>query len=268
MPKDVAVITIHGMGSTVEEYHKPLERKLRRAIGENTWDQKVHLESVYYQNLLQGNQEDVWEDMNDRYGLRWDFLRKYMLFSFSDAASIEHSLQGDQQLYKAVHQTIATAFDKALVALDNDPTRPVIVVAQSLGAEQVSNYIWDAQVGKRLFEPPLPGTAEQQAFRSLQSCSHLVTTGCNIPIFKAGLSNPTLFDRPNANFEWHNYFDRDDVLGFPMRTMGPSFAVDWLKDEEISVGDFLTGWNPLSHLQYWTDKDLIRPLRGFIQGHL
>ena len=97
MPKEVAVITVHGMGTTGQDYYKSLARKLRRAVGRDTWDEKVHLEPVYYQGLLQGNQEDVWEDMDDEYKLRWDFLREFMLFSFSDAAAIEHSLQSDAQ---------------------------------------------------------------------------------------------------------------------------------------------------------------------------
>ena len=45
---------------------------------------------------------------------------------------------------------------------------------------------------KRFFESPdaeIP--ADQDAFRRLGSCVNFVTTGCNIPIFRAGLDNPT-----------------------------------------------------------------------------
>ena len=77
-----------------------------------------------------------------------------------------------------------------------------------------------------------------------------------------------MFSRPNDNFAWHNYFDIDDVLGYPMRTMGEGFKVPWLADHEISVGGLLTGWNPVSHIKYWTDKDLIKPVREFIRGSL
>jgi len=130
------------MGDTNPNYYKSFEKKLRRYVGKALWDDKVHLESVYYQDLLQGHQEDYWEEIDDQYSLKWDFLRKFMLFSFSDAASIEHSLRNDMVLYIAVHQTIATGFDNSFGALGNEP-RPVIVVAQSLGGEQISNYIWD-----------------------------------------------------------------------------------------------------------------------------
>ena len=49
MPKDFAIITIHGMGDTKEDYYKGLETGLRKEVGEDTWDSRVHLEHVYYQ---------------------------------------------------------------------------------------------------------------------------------------------------------------------------------------------------------------------------
>ena len=268
MAKNIAVITVHGMGNTDRQYYKSFEKKLRRTVGRETWDDQVHLEPVYFQDLLQGNQEDYWEDSNDGYGLRWDFLRKFMLFSFSDAASIEYSFHHDQTLYKAIHQTIATAFDNSYIALGR-MAKPVLLVAQSLGGQQVSNYIWDATEKKTLFaEPGPPGTPEEKDFRRLSTCRQFITTGCNIPIFTAGLDDPKLFKRPNEDFTWHNYFDIDDVLGYPIRTMGGAFDVDWIKDKAVSVGGFLTGWNPASHVKYWTDKDVIRPIADAIKALL
>ncbi len=256
MAKDLAVITVHGMGDTQEDYYKELERKLRKAVGRETWDDRVQLEHVYYQGLLQGKQEVMWDAMDDEYDLRWDSLRKFMLYAFSDAAAIEHSLRKDQLLYKAVHQTIATAFDNAFVALGNE-AKPVILIASSLGGQEVSNYIWDAMKNVRLFEPPGDVDAARRAFRRFGACRYFVTTGCNIPLFKAGLNDPENFERPNDDFTWLNLFDRDDVLGYPLRTMSPSFDVDWIEDQDVSVGGFLTGWNPFSHIKYWTDKDVI-----------
>ena len=268
MAKDVAVITVHGMGDTQEDYYKDLERKLRKAVGRDTWDERVHLEPVYYQDLLQGNQVEMWDSMDDEYSLRWDFLRKFMLFAFSDAAAIEHSLRKPgQALYRAVHQTIATAFDNAYVALGNE-AKPVVLIAQSLGAQEVSNYIWDAMNNLRLFEPPDDGDDAQRDFRRLGTCRYFVSTGCNIPLFKAGFDDPQNFGRPNPEFTWLNFFDRDDVLGYPLRTMAPSYGVDWLEDHEVSVGGFLTGWNPVSHIKYWTDKDVINPVAGKIAAIL
>ena len=261
MAKEVVVITVHGMGQTVPEYYLGLQRKLRKAVGAAIWDERVHLEAVFYQDLLQGNQQDVWDEMDDEHDLRWDSLREFMLFSFSDAAAIEHSLQTGLGLYMAVHRRIRDAFDSSFAAC-GDAAKPVIMIAQSLGTEQASNYIWDARKGKRLFEAT--PTTPLHHFRRLETCKHLVTTGCNIPVFKAGLDSPEIFPRPNDDFEWHNYFDKDDVLGYPMRPLSSSFKVDWLHDQAIAVGGFFSGWNPMSHTKYWTDKDFVQPVKDLI----
>lgn len=143
MSKSVAVITIHGMGDTNPNYYRSLEKKLRKYVGKNLWDEKVDLESVFYQDLLQGNQEECWQEIDDRTSLGWDVLRNFMLFSFADAASIEHSLRNEMALYLSVHQEIATAFDHAYEALANQ-SGPVLVIAHSLGCEQITNYVWAA----------------------------------------------------------------------------------------------------------------------------
>ena len=113
---------------------------------------------------------------------------------------------------------------------------------------------------------PGPGPPKQQAFRRLSNRHKLITTGCNFPIFRAGLYTPEVFKRPNKNFHGQKFFDADDVLGCPIKEMSDSFNVDWISDTKVSVGGFLTGWNPISHLKYWTDKDVLRPIANEITG--
>lgn len=277
--KKLAILTIHGMGNTGKEYNRPLVNKLKQYVGENQWND-VHVESIYYQGHLQHRQEEFWNKVDDEYSLRWDSLRKFMLFSFSDAAAIEHSLHTkEKKLYLDVHRSIASAFDNCFDKLGCLPG-PVIVIAQSLGCEQISNYTWDAGEEKRLFHPctginnnkARPGGkySDQQweqlkDFRRLRSCELLVTTGCNIPIFKAALDKPKVFKRLNDRFKWENYFDVDDVLGYPVKNLSDSYDQDWIEDKEVSVGGFLTGWNPASHGKYWTDKDVLRPIANMIK---
>ena len=151
---------------------------------------------------------------------------------------------------------------------------PVAVVAQSLGCEQISNYIWDAIEEKRLFDPEgelgkaLEADDDEARFKALATCSLLVTTGCNIPLFRASLPFPTVFEQPNKDFVWRNYFDRDDCLGYPIRDMSDSYKVEWIEDKLVSVGGFMTGWNPASHGMYWTDKDVVGPLSDWIVDQL
>ena len=59
--------------------------------------------------------------------------------------------------------------------------------------------------------------------------------------------------------KWDNYFDEDDVLGYPLKPIGASYDKAVNRDIAINAGTWLTSWNPLSHEGYWTDDDLISP---------
>ena len=262
MAKDLAIITVHGMGKTKRDYHQDFEGKLSQAVGRNTWDSRVHLESVYYQDLMQGHEERYLDASNAKYNLKFDSLREFMVYSFSDAASIEH----DKKLYKEIPQRIPTALDKSFEVLGNE-AKPVLIIAHSLGAQQVSNYIWDVIKDEGVVSTPSSGTA-QEDFRRLSKLLQLITIGCNIPLFKAGTEKPEIFVRPNIDFTWHNYFDAHDVLGYPIKTLAPSFDVNWISNIEVKVGGGFSGRPPLSHLQYWTDKDIIRPMARDIKAFL
>lgn len=262
-PKEVAIITLHGMGEEKPNYYKKLEKKLTKYVGKDLWDQKVCFKPVFYQSLLQGNQDEYWDKIDDKYSLKWDFLREFMLSSFSDASSIEHSLSRGAVLYKAVHRQIAEAFDHCFDKCLGNPgerLKPVFVIAHSLGGEQISNYIWDAMNHKHFFEGGVGVGTDKQRYRRLESCVQLITTGCNIPIFKAGMKEPEVFKQPNDDFKWINYFDRHDVLAYPIRDMSDHFEQSWIVDKKVKVGSFKTGWNPLSHGGYWKDKEVVKPL--------
>jgi len=267
MTKQLAIITIHGMGDTDRNYHQPLTKRLRAQIGQQVWDDNIHLESVFYQDLLQYNQVDYWHSINDKYQLRWDFLRRFMLYKFSDGASIEHSLHSNMSLYLNVHGKIAAAFDNALDALEHSDM-PVIVVAHSLGCEQISNYIWDAGADLRFFADDDWATPAQREFRRLKSCKLLISTGCNIPIFRAGIDKPRLFSHPNTDFRWRNFFDVHDVLGYPLTDMYQDDDTSWISDESVRVNGWLKRWNPLSHSQYWVSDSVIKPIAQEIKALL
>jgi len=54
----------------------------------------------------------------------------------------------------------------------------------------------------------------------------------------------------------------DDILGYPLGNITPKYQ-DLVKagkliDIEVNSGTILTSWNPLCHLDYWTDKDVIK----------
>ena len=88
MPKTIALITIHGMGDTERGYYTEFYDEIKKSLGKTAWD-KVIFKHLYYQDILQGNQETIFNRMRDK--IDWMKLRKFLLFGFSDAASLEYN---------------------------------------------------------------------------------------------------------------------------------------------------------------------------------
>jgi dihydrofolate reductase len=72
MSKKAAFITVHGMGKTNRTYSEEIVRELRRRLG--AMSDGLHLGKVYYQDILQPNEERVWAHVAHR--VKWDELRK------------------------------------------------------------------------------------------------------------------------------------------------------------------------------------------------
>jgi hypothetical protein len=271
MKKKLGIITIHGLGETLPDYSNELETILRQYLGSDIWS-KVHLESIYYQGILQKNERRLWNDMQHipPKKLRWVDLRKFMLFGFADATSLEHDNENDNSVYKQTQKIIVESLRKTIINLDNQNS-PLILIAQSLGGQVISNYIYDSQVGKGIWKEGTidylnPGSDEED-FLKLKTLRCLCTTGCNIPLFVGGFDEIKPFDKSKMHneFQWKNYYDRDDALGWPLKPLSDEYS-QLVEDIEIDSGDFSSSWNPLSHTYYWTDSDFNKPLMQEIRN--
>jgi hypothetical protein len=260
----VAIITIHGMGNTPTHYANELKNELQTALA-SEWSQ-ISFQSVYYQKMLQSNQDRVFQSMQRH--IAGKELREFLLYGFSDAASLESSRDEARGAYVQAQIEILAALHNAYAELGEQPGK-VIIIAQSLGGQVLSNYIWDAQhpgrsgIWRNIADYVTVG-AEELAFLKLESLYRLFTTGCNIPIFVAGYKDITPIAPPNAAFRWFNFYDADDVLGWPLQPLSPAYEA-LVEDIPSNVGrgiiGWLTSWNPLSHGNYWGD-------RGFLEAVL
>jgi hypothetical protein len=270
MAKKIAFMTIHGMGATEDDYYEELRKDIADRLGPSDWSQ-VHFGDVFYQDLLEPNQSRYFKAVKGKIDQKK--LRNFMLSGFSDAGGLEYARTRAGSAYELSQKRIFTALGKAYRALGNQ-AGPVVFIAQSLGCQVLSNYIWDAQhhanrphgIWRHDHASLAPADLK---FRKLSSLRVLMTTGCNIPIFVGGLPYNRIkpFKRPNNRFVWENYFDEDDVLGWPMQPLSAGHNA-LVRDIEVNAGGFFTSWNPFSHTQYWTDKDVTEPLAKHLKALL
>jgi hypothetical protein len=279
---EAALITIHGMGRTELDYYADLKLEIIRRLGSN-WN-RLHFKEVYYQGILQPNEDRVWSLVSGR--LDWHPLRTFLLFGFADAAGMEARKHLPDSVYTQAQIEIARVLFEARTALGGD--KPLVVIAQSLGGQVFSNYIWDAQkfhanpgsvdIGiwrdPQQFAQQIAGTnalsADELRFIGGGSLRYLYTTGCNIPIFIAAHATAQIvpFAKPRPDFEWHNYYDKDDVLGWPLEDLSPEYR-DLVTDHRINVSTgffswLIRSWNPMSHREYWGDDDVLDALETHV----
>jgi hypothetical protein len=271
----MGLLIVHGMGDTPPDFHRELTDRLSARL-KSDWG-RIAWRPVYYQEALQGNQKLVLERMKPR--IRWEGLRELMLFGFSDAASLEHKKEEDDKPYYRSQRLILDAFD-AVFDEAGGPI-PLAIVAQSLGCQVVSNYIWDAQQAPHAYagvwksQPPdAPPGSPRDRFRRCRTLQRLLTTGCNIPVFVAGHRDIVPIDRAllGERFRWTNQFDPDDVLGWPLRELSPRYR-DLVEDVEVNArGGSLLGavksLTPGSHTQYWRTGSVLDRIEAELRSLL
>lgn len=267
MPKkSVALLTLHGMGDTPKNYHHLFLERIKKQIGEK-WGQ-VAFNSLYYQDILQINQNEIYRKMKPH--IDWRDVRKFILYGFSDAASLDYQKDRKNSLYHKTQIRIASALQSVYRKHGNIP---VVIVAYSLGCHVLSNYIWDAQQpepdgGVWVAKNNIATNQAEEDFMRLKNLHALFTLGCNIPVFVAGYKDIEPFQKPHKKFKWVNLYDKDDVLGWPLEPLSKSYR-KLVKDVPINASEklsdlLLKSWNPLSHESYFGDKKVIQTIHNKI----
>ncbi len=115
-------------------------------------------------------------------------------------------------------------------------------------------------------------------FEQLHTLAGIVTFGCNIPLFTLAFNEAVPITFPAAQLpdpgdvrtkaKWLNYYDPDDVLGYPLKAINDAYDDVVDEDKSINVGGLFSSWNPLSHNKYWTDNDFTKPAAEFIATFL
>lgn len=183
----------------------------------------------------------------------WITVRRFLLYSFSDPATYAHDQDAPGSIYEKVHAEIATKLRALHDALD--PDRRIVVVAHSLGAYVFSNYVWDVQEPLRR---GIPADSDDLLasvdYRGIKAIARVFTAAPNIMLFVAGLEKVQPIKKPADDFEWHSFYDKDDVLGWPLHQLPPgdesSYADLVTIERPINVGNALKSWNPASHTEF------------------
>ena len=272
MPKELAIVVTHGMGSQNTSFADPMINELDtriRNLQKNP--NKIAWRRIYWQDIVEPAQLRYFRAARNQGDLDYVRLRRLVLTALGDAAAYRKAPRGSSNTtYTQIHRRIR---DEVRRLYRNDlgsQSVPLIVMAHSLGGHIMSNYIWDMQNAA-------PGTVSSlSSFEKMENLAGMITFGCNIPIFTFAYSPvvPITFPAPQlpnaikAKAKWLNFYDPDDVLGYPLKPINQAYRSVVNTDMPINAGSIFSSWNPLSHGGYWTDNDFTKPVSRFIARFL
>lgn len=265
---DVAVAVIHGMGSQTRDFAEPLIEELSRRIQNRGLDPaRIAWQPIYWADLLTGAELAYLRRAKNRGNLDYLRLRRFVVTAFGDAVAYQQVTSPHNTTYGDVHGRVREAIHELYVGGLGSRPKPLIILAHSMGGHILSNYIWDAQKARDTAVSP---------FERMDWLSGLVTFGCNLPLFTFAYSQVDPIQFPPQRLrkdlkeksKWLNFYDPDDILGYPLKPISEGYAEVVTRDIAINAGGIFSSWNPLSHNGYWTDDDFTKPVTSLIASFL
>lgn len=276
MSNKIAVAIVHGVGKTkpnfADKMAKELKYRFAKRIGKRSSDPKSELiiKPVYWSPIIQNAQDKLWERVNKGVRLRYKAFREFMVNFAADAFAYQPTPQ-DRRIYNSIHIEMARIIKQ--LAKEAGPRAPLCIIAHSLGSIISSNYLYDLQTVKKkknliankvtsiMGNTPLDRGETLALFYSLGS--PLALWSLRYPNFGIPITVPSpdlKKHHPSLKGEWVNFYDKDDIIGYPLKTINSSYNKAVKADNSVNVGSIFTSWNPGSHLGYWTDNDITKPI--------
>ncbi len=187
-------------------------------------------------------------------------LRPFVVSALGDAAAYQATSGRPGSTYDAIHARIRERVDELYTDHLGSSPVPLVVLAHSLGSHIISNYIWDTQHGSATGA----GDATDD-FRTMEWLAAMITFGSNIPLFTFAFSpvRPIRFpgkelpDPHASKTQWLNFYDRHDVLGYPLKPISEGYEDTVDEDIELNAGSWPASATPRSHTGYWKDRGFV-----------
>ena len=283
---NIGILTIHGVGSQNIEFATPFQNLVNSKLGKDA-DQFIWQE-IFWANLLLERENHLWESMKlaqqvngEPFPLDYSRIRQFLVHNVGDALAynrMSSRVSSKGNAYDLIHNKVGEELEALLGCLKekegNQDIYPIVVIAHSLGATIMSDYIWDRQQSQKVSVLRKP----------IDTLAGFITFGSTIPLFCLGYESPAPIDFPVKDdwpakrkkaIRWLNFVDRDDVLGWPLKSFYSSNikqlteeqirTTELIEDYEINVGGGLSSWNPLCHQRYWTDKDFANHVSKYLK---
>lgn len=265
--KRLAIAVIHGLSSEDEFYsvelkHRITEQYLKSGEGHTHFEDDLLFHEIYWGDLLKQEMESFRKKANYKKDLTYQNLREIL----TDTQVLSLLYVPGTAFYQAINNRIKDGLRKfsAHSRVDSEHT-PLVILAHSYGAVMMSDYIRKMQQDSQ----------QRSNFESMKTLAGYVTFGNPMALYSLNNVNSELGMPFNIVGEalaphlqklakWYNFYDKDDIIAYPLKGISEQFDQYVHADIEINVGNATTSWNPACHTGYWEDKDFFRPVADFI----
>ncbi|MFX3634772.1 MAG: chemotaxis protein [Candidatus Pristimantibacillus sp.] len=265
MTQKLAVLVIHGLGRQKNNFADPFIRLLlkhyAKASGERVPDKHLAIKPVYWAEVLEEREEELKRRQFQPSAMRYEWLRHYVIHYLGDAVAYQ-PLETNNQIYLDIHEKLSKALHE--LTTEAGENAPLCVISHSMGTVIASNYFYDLQNSVN-WKPVLynPDSALERG----ETLSLFYSCGTTLPLWSLRYRN---FDKPihvpadqmriialGIRGEWINFYDKDDILGYPLRSIHEAYEEAVQEDIKVRVGDWKTSWNPLCHNGYFASSKVV-----------
>jgi hypothetical protein len=264
----IAVAVIHGIGNHTPKFAEKMVFEFNQHFGPEMIDDVV-IRTVFWSPVLQKDEEELLRRTALGGPLHFPETRRFLIDFLADALAYQPT-GDDRRAYDGIHAVFANTLAELAATAGRDA--PLCVIAHSLGSIIASNYLYDLQVDpyKRLISDEVRALIHDTPLEHGHTLALLYTLGSPLALWSLRyrefgrpiqVPSPHLRDfHAEIDGEWINYYDQDDVAGYPLKTLNAQYAKMVTRDTPVNVGSLIQSWNPLSHLGYWTDRDVVEPM--------
>ncbi len=263
--KRLAIAVIHGLGSEEEFYSVELKHRITEEYvkgAEGRLEDDLLFFEIYWADLVRDELESFRNKANYKGDLAYQNLRQIM----TDTQAVALLYTPGTEFYEAINNRIKDGMRKFASHRRVIPEEtPLVVLAHSYGGVMMSHFIRSMQNGESQlsnFETmkTLAGYitfGNPQGLYTMQGLDSELGHSCKI----TGEALPVDLAK---RARWYNFYDKDDIVAYPLKGLSDEFNANVDGDFEINVGSAATSWNPACHTGYWEDKDFYKPVAEFI----
>lgn len=272
MSTKVGVLILHGIGNQDETYADDFMDGLRKhfisliSSFHHSPETQIEMVPVFWGGVFNEREDELWSSVNVDDTLNYASLRQFVIRFFGDAiayqpapASFPHLNPNYERVHEAVAKGLHTLSQKA------GETSPLTVVSHSLGTVISSNYFYDLQFLSDKIPESINSFRKDNPLENGETLANFYTMGTPIPLWTlryADFDNPICVPSPHlqkhypsVKGEWVNFYDKDDAIAYPLRSLNDQYKKSVTKDMEVNSGNLLASWSPLSHMYYFkTEK--------------